>query len=120
VALIGSSLAGCGNGVEAVASRTALQEHVEQEWMARIMSLNESMFQAVPGAGIVVGGVLAGLTTPRVALAVAAGGALLVTVAAWMLLAPSGPVGEPPPAPSPPPDAEAESPDTEPAPVGRQ
>jgi hypothetical protein len=118
VAVIGSAIAGCGNGVEAVAARTALQEHVEQEWMARIMSLNESMFQAVPGAGIVLGGVLAGVTTPRVALAVAAGGALLVTAAAWLLLAPSGPVGEPPR--SPPPDVEAERPDAEPTPVGRQ
>ena len=118
VALIGSALAGCGNGIEAVAARTTLQEHVEQEWMARIMSLNESMFQAVPGAGIVLGGVLAGLTTPRVALAVAAGGALLVTAAAWLLLAPSGPVGKPPQQPSP--DAEAARPDAEPTPVGRQ
>ena len=117
VALIGSAIAGCGNGVEAVAARTALQEHVEQKWMARLMSLNESMFQAVPGAGIVLGGLLAGLTTPRVALAVGAGGALLVTEAAWLLLAPSGPVGESPLAP---PDAEAASHDTEPTPVGRQ
>jgi len=115
-ALIGSAIAGCGNGVEAVAARTALQERVEQQWMARIMSLNESMFQAVPGAGIVLGGVLAGVTTPRVALAVAAGGALLVTGAAWLLLAPSGPVGESPP---PPPAAAAETPDAEPTPVGR-
>jgi hypothetical protein len=118
VALIGSALAGCGNGIEAVAARTTLQEHVEQEWMARIMSLNESMFQAVPGAGIVLGGVLAGLSTPRIALAVAGGGGLVVTAAAWLLLAPSGPVGEPLQQPSP--DAEAARRDAEPTAVGRQ
>jgi predicted MFS family arabinose efflux permease len=88
VALIGGVLAGCGNGVEAVAARTTLQEHVEQAWMAMMMSLNESLFQAVPGLGIVVGGVLTSLTGPRVALAVAGGGALVVTLAAWLLLAP--------------------------------
>ena len=90
VALIGSAIAGCGNGVEAVAARTTLQEHVEQQWMAMMMSLNESMYQAVPGAGIVMGGVLAGLATPRAALAVAGVGALLVTAVAWMVLTPRG------------------------------
>ena len=37
--------------VESVAVRTALQEQVEQGWMAMIMSLNDSILQAVPGAG---------------------------------------------------------------------
>ena len=97
IALVGAAIAGCGNGVEAVAARTTLQEHVEQQWMAMIMSLNESMFQAVPGVGIVIGGALAALASPRVALAVAAVGALLVTVAAWILLAPRGALGGPRP-----------------------
>ena len=88
VALIGAALGGLGNGVEAVAARTALQEHVEADWMAMIMSLNESMFQAMPGAGIVIGGAVTALTSPRVALAVAAGGALTVGAAAWALLRP--------------------------------
>jgi len=35
-----------------------LQEHVEQQWMALMMSLNESVAQAVPGAGIFVGGAI--------------------------------------------------------------
>ena len=42
--------------------------------MALIMSLNESMFQAMPGAGIVLGGAITALAGPRVALAVAGGG----------------------------------------------
>jgi predicted MFS family arabinose efflux permease len=111
VALIGAALAGCGNGVEAVAARTTLQEHVEPGWMARIMGLNESMSQAVPGAGIILGGALAGLASPRIALLVAGGGALLVTAAAWVLLAPGGAISQlpskPPEAPQPRPDGDA-------------
>ncbi len=90
VALVGAAIAGCGNGVEAVAARTTLQEHVEERWMAMMMSLNESMYQAVPGIGIVLGGALASLATPRAALAVAGAGSLVVTAAAWILLAPKG------------------------------
>jgi predicted MFS family arabinose efflux permease len=96
VALVGGVLAGCGNGVEAVAARTTLQEHVEESWMAMMMSLNESLFQAVPGVGIVLGGALASLAGPRVALAIAGGGALLVTLAAWLLLRPGGALGTEP------------------------
>jgi len=86
LALVGAALGGAGNGVEAVAVRTAIQELVEQRWMAMIMSLNESVFQIVPGAGIVIGGAIAALTGPRVALAVAAAGALAVAGGAWLAL----------------------------------
>ena len=37
--------------------------------MAMMMSLNESIFQAVPGVGILLGGALAALAGPRAALA---------------------------------------------------
>ena len=88
VALVGAAIAGVGNGIEAVAARTALQEVVEEQWMALMMALNDSMFQCVPGAGILLGGALTALGSPRAALAVAAGGSLLVTGAAWFALAP--------------------------------
>ena len=88
VALVGAAVAGVGNGIEAVAARTALQELVEERWMALMMSLNDSLFQCVPGAGILLGGALTALGSPRTALAVAAGGSLLVTGAAWFALAP--------------------------------
>lgn len=88
VALIGAVIGGLGNGVEAVAARTALQEQAEANWMVMIMSLNESMFQAMPGAGILIGGVITALTNPRVALVAAAVGALGVSFAAWALLRP--------------------------------
>ncbi len=86
LAICGAALAGTGNGVEAVAARTTLQEHVDPEWMAMIMSLNESVFQAMPGVGIVLGGAITALAGTRAALTLAGAGALIVAVAASMLL----------------------------------
>jgi len=86
VAIAGAAIAGVGNGVEAVAARTTLQEHTEQEWMAMIMSLNESLFMAMPGAGILIGGALTALAGTRAALAVGGAGAFAMAVAAAALL----------------------------------
>jgi hypothetical protein len=88
VAIVGAASAGVGNGVVAVAARTALQEETEERWMALMMSLNESLFQSVPGAGILLGGAITALGSPRTALAVAGAGSLAVTLAAWIALAP--------------------------------
>ncbi len=100
VAIIGAAVAGTGNGIEAVAARTTLQEHVEQKWMAMIMSLNESLFQAMPGPGIVIGGLITVLAGTRAALATAGIGALLITVVAWTMLGPRLAIGGTgPPAP---------------------
>jgi MFS family permease len=81
VALIGSAVAGAGNSVEWVAWRTAVQERTPDRWMALIMSLTDSMSMLAPGVGIVAGGVIAQLTSSRVAFGVAAGGSLLFAVA---------------------------------------
>lgn len=90
VALAGALLGGFGNGLEAVAARTALQEQVEQRWMALIGSVNESMFQLTPGAGILLGGAITALAGPRVAFGVAGTGALAVAAAAWAILSRAG------------------------------
>ena len=74
--MVGAAIAGAATGSRRSLRGPTLQEHVEQRWMAMMMSLNESMFQAVPGVGIVLGGALAALAGPRVALAVAGVGAL--------------------------------------------
>ena len=58
VAIVGAAFAGVGNGVESVAVRTALQEEVEEQWMALMMSLYEALFQSVPGVGMLIGGVI--------------------------------------------------------------
>jgi MFS family permease len=86
VAIVGAALGGVGNGVESVAARTALQEEASDEWMAMMMSLYEALFQSVPGAGMLIGGGLTALGSPRTALAVASAGSLAVTAAAWFAL----------------------------------
>jgi len=82
-AIVGAALGGVGNGVESVAARTALQEETSESWMAMMMSLYEALFQSVPGAGMLIGGGLTALGSPRTALAVAGAGSFAVTVAAW-------------------------------------
>ncbi len=86
LAIIGAVVGGVGNGIEAVAERTALQERVEPEWMALTMSLNDSMFQALPGLGYLLGGVLAALAGPRLAFLVAGIGAVAVGALAPLML----------------------------------
>ncbi len=88
VAIVGAAIAGVGNGVESVAGRTALQEEVDEGWMAVMMSVNESMFELIPGVGILLGGAIAALAGPRVALGVAGLGSLVVMVAVWVALRP--------------------------------
>jgi MFS family permease len=89
VALVGTTLGGAGNGVQSVAARTALQEYTPEKWMALVMSLNESVSQAAPGVGILLGGLLAAWGDPRIALAVAGVGSLAFAVAVWIVLRPS-------------------------------
>ena len=89
VAIVGSVLGGIANGVEGTAARTALQEAVEARSMAMMMSLSESISLGTPGVGIVIGGAITALSSPRAALAVAGAGALLIMPAAWVALRPT-------------------------------
>ena len=86
VALAGGALAGVGNGTMFVGARTALQEAVEDRWMALMMSLSESIIQGMPGVGILLGGALAAAAGPRAALAAGGCGALVTGVVAWVTL----------------------------------
>lgn len=86
VATAGAAIAGIGNGIEIVAMRTALQEATPARWMAVILGLNETMFQAMPGIGIVAGGALTALAGPRVAFGAGAAGTLAIALAAWVAL----------------------------------
>jgi len=86
VAIIGAAVAGVGNGIESVAGRTAVQELTDASWMALMMSLQESLYQTVPGAGILLGGTIAALGSPRAALAVAGAGSLVITLLVWVML----------------------------------
>lgn len=89
VAVVGAAGGGFGNGIQAVAAQTALQEYSPQRWMALVMSLNQSITQAAPGAGILLGGVIAALANPRVALAAAGVGSLAFAITVWIVLRPS-------------------------------
>jgi Transmembrane secretion effector len=92
LAVVGSVVGGIGNGIQIVSVRTALQEAVSNRWMALVLSLNESMLQAVPGAGIAIGGATAALAGPRVAFAIGGAGSLAVASLMWSRLRVLGPV----------------------------
>ncbi len=98
VAVAGAALGGAGNGVETVAASTAVQQYTSERWMARVLSLTESVNQAAPGAGILLGGVIAALADPRLALAIAGAGSVAFAAAVWVALAPAA-MPEPPPGP---------------------
>jgi predicted MFS family arabinose efflux permease len=95
IAVIGAALGGVGNGGGLMAAKTLLQDYTPQRWMAMVTSLNESISQIAPGAGILVGGGLTALTSPRLALAVAAVGTFAYAFSASLLLRPSR-LGDPP------------------------
>ncbi|HSO99244.1 MAG TPA: MFS transporter, partial [Solirubrobacteraceae bacterium] len=80
VAAAGAAIGGTANGIDPVASRTALQETVTEGWQVPIIALNESLWQTIPGVGILLGGALTALDGPRFALAVGAGAALVLAV----------------------------------------
>ena len=88
LAIVGSVIAGVGNGVETIAVRTTLQERTEDRWMTRVFSFSDSVYPIATGAGIVVGGAIATVSGPRVALGTAGFGALAITAAVWIVLRP--------------------------------
>jgi MFS family permease len=93
VAVLGAALGGAGNGIESVAAQTALQEYTPQRWTALVMSLNQSIAQAAPGLGILLGGVITSLAGARLAFAVAAAGSLLFACTVWIVFRPSATPG---------------------------
>ena len=88
VALIGGAVAGVGNAIAVASLTTEIQEHTPLSWMAIISSVSNSAALVAPGLGIVLGGVIAELTSTRVAFGVAAVASLLFgAVALWALSA---------------------------------
>jgi predicted MFS family arabinose efflux permease len=90
IALGGAVLGGIGNGVESISMQTAIQERTPERWMALIMSLNEAIANVAPGLGILLGGVITALTSPRVGLGAAGAGSLAFAVLALVLLRSTG------------------------------
>ena len=54
--------------------------------MAMVMSFSDSLYPIATGVGIVVGGTIAELAGPRVALASAGCGGLVMTAVVWVVL----------------------------------
>lgn len=86
VAVVGAALVGLANGVESIAARTAVQQQASDQWMALVMSLNDSISQLAPGLGILLGGVIAAAASSRIAFGVAAAGALGFALAVPVVL----------------------------------
>jgi predicted MFS family arabinose efflux permease len=86
LALVGAAVGGMGNGVYYVSVVQALQERIADDFQARVMSLLESTTAACYGVGFLLGGVLATLTDPRLAIASAAAGVLVSAAAIVAML----------------------------------
>jgi MFS family permease len=82
VACLFSVLGGIGNGVQWIAVVTAIQEVTPRDYQARVTGLLESLGAGMPGIGYLLGGILAGIGSPRTAYAAAGIGVLLLVVLA--------------------------------------
>lgn len=86
LACAASVLGGAGNGVQWVATISAVQELTVQGMQARVMSVLESIGAAMPGVGYVAGGLIATGQDPRAAFLFAGVGVLAIAAIAAPLL----------------------------------
>ena len=77
-----SLLGGVGNGLESVVITTFIQERTPDALQARVNGVLEALHTAAPGAGFLLGGIVAATASPRAAYWVAGLGALAVALAA--------------------------------------
>ena len=78
VACMASVLGGAGNGIQWVATISAVQELTAESMQARVMSVLESIGAAMPGIGFALGGVIAALVSPRMTFLVAGCGVIAI------------------------------------------
>lgn len=95
-----SVLGGIGNGMQWASVETAVHELVEEHFRLRVAAVLESLAAVAPGVGIVVGGALATLLSPRAAY-LTAGSGLVLLVAAAVFSRALGPGVQPPDVPQP-------------------
>ncbi len=86
LACAASVLGGAGNGVQWVATISAVQELTVQGMQARVMSVLESIGAAMPGIGYALGGLIAAGRDPRATFLVAGIGVLAIVAVATPLL----------------------------------
>src|SRR3954462_14903919 len=75
-----SVVGGAGNGVQWVATISAVQELTAERMQARVMSVLESIGAAMPGVGFAEGGVVAALVSPRKTFLAAGSGVIAIVV----------------------------------------
>ena len=84
-ACVASVLGGIGNGTQWASVETAVHQLVAEAFRARVASVLEAMASIAPGVGIVAGGVLTGIWSPRAAYLIGGLGVLAIVVAALPL-----------------------------------
>jgi MFS family permease len=93
IACVCSVLGGVGNGTQWASVETAVHQLVDEHFRLRVSALLESMAALAPGVGIVLGGALTALFSPRAAyLAAGAGLVALIAVAASLQISAVRPV----------------------------
>jgi MFS family permease len=97
IAVIG----GAANGAQGAALLTALQEAIEMDFQARVMSFFEAIVTAAPGIGYLLGGLIAAGAGGRAAFVVAGLGvfataAVVAAVRPWRRTAPAAAFAETP------------------------
>jgi MFS family permease len=86
VGLAGCVVGGAGNGVYYVSVVQSLQDRIDDDMQARVMSLLESTTATAYGVGFLAGGTIAALAGARATLACAGAGVLLAAVAIVAIL----------------------------------
>jgi MFS family permease len=86
VAVLGCLIGGAGNGIYYVSVVQALQERIEEDLQARVMSLLESTTAGAYGVGFMVGGALTAIWSSRLAIGIAGVGMSLAAAAIVGLL----------------------------------
>jgi MFS family permease len=71
LACAASVLGGVGNGTQWASVETAIHQLVDEQFRARVAAVLEALACIAPGVGILLGGALAALLSPRAAYAVA-------------------------------------------------
>ena len=83
LACAASVIGGIGNGTQWASVETAVHQFVEEHFRLRVAAILESMAAVAPGVGIILGGALTALFSPRAAyLAAGLGLVALIAVAA--------------------------------------
>jgi MFS family permease len=86
LACAAAAVGGGGNGVQWVATVSAVQELTVAGMQARVMSVLESVGAAMPGIGFAVGGLVAAVASPRTAFLLAGSGVLAIVAVATPIL----------------------------------